>query len=432
MTARGAPPPAESTPQFSRRAGCSTLRGVSVLPSVRALVALVVFTGAGLLASAPLACGDDASDGPRPEGGVLEAAGGDDAKSPDAPDGPPRSRGTRVLGLEVSIDDTDLPSNSLAARDAGAETTGVTFGWNEIERPYDAGLPDAAEPDAAMPPPTTLFNPGLHVVNLVLSDRRLQAALAVEAFDVGGSRTPADLAGKPLDDPAVGARYDALLDYVFSQIGDTQVTALFVATGADVWVEADAQRAAPLAAFVARAAAHARALRPGLRVGITVDDLDRAGARSALLAAAWASSDFVGVDYVPSAAVARGDAPAAVVRADFDRMTTFAPAGKPLFVRQAGYPTDPAAGPAASEENQAIFVGEVFAAWDRNPDQIAAIVFRELVDVTLEEASARASRRGVSDASFVALERSLGLRGRDGRMKQGSVVLRREATRRGW
>lgn len=385
-----------------------------------------------MVAGVALACGGDGSEGPRGDAGL------------DAPDGAPERdvgagaadaavvpRGSRVLGVAVAIDDTDFPTSAQTARDAGSQTTSVTFAWDEVERPYDAGATDSGDPDAAAAP-TTLFNPGLHVVNLVLADRRLEAMLAVEAFDVGGSRVPADLAGRSLDDPAVEARYDALLDYVFSQIGDTPVTALLVATGADAWIETDAQRAAPFAAFVTHAAAHARALRPGLDVGFTVDDLDRTALRSAQLAASWSASDFAGFDYVPAAAVARGDAPSAIVAADFDRMRTSAPAGKPIVLRSAGYPSAPAAGPAASEAAQADFVSSVFEAWDRSPERFSAIVFRELVDATSEDATEVAARRGRSDAPFVALVQSLGMRARDGREKQAFGVVRHEARARGW
>lgn len=388
--------------------------------------ALLFLAAAGAVALALLAaaCGDDAAADRTPDASpdVIVA---DAPPSPDAaPDAAVVPRGARVLGLSVAIDDTDFPANAQLARDAGAQTTAVTFGWDEIERPYDGGAPDAAA--------TTLFNPGVHVVNLVLSDRGLEATLALAAFDVGGSRAPADLAGIPLDDPAVGARYDALLDYAFSQIGDTKVTALVVATGADAWVAADAQRAAPLAGFVTHAAAHARTLRPSLKVGFSVDDVDRMAAVAPQLAAAWAASDFVGIDYVPVGAVTRGEAPATFVPADLSRMASLAPPQKPLLLRQAGYPSAPSAGPGASEESQALFVSAVFSAWDRAPDRFTAVVFRELVDVSPETASAIALRRGRSDAPFLALVQSLGIRARDGRDKQALSALRRAASSRGW
>jgi hypothetical protein len=113
-------------------------------------------------------------------------------------------------------------------------------------------------------------------------------------------------------------------------------------------------------------------------------------------------------------------------------MTALAPAGRPIVLRYAGYPSGAGAGPLASEQGQAAFVSEVFAAWDGRPDRFATIVFRELVDATPEEAAAEARRRGRSDAPLLALLQSLGMRTRDGREKAGLVVLRREARLRGW
>ena len=91
-------------------------------------------------------------------------------------------KGARVLGLSVVIGDVDFLRNVQTARDAGARTTDVTFAWDEVERPYDAGAPDASDgagDDAgdAGPArsPTQIFHPLLHVANLVLSDQRFAA-----------------------------------------------------------------------------------------------------------------------------------------------------------------------------------------------------------------------------------------------------------------
>lgn len=368
-----------------------------------------------------VACGSDSgSDGDAPDAANEAAADG-------AADVVVVPRGQRLLGVAVDLTDLALPQRLDVARDAGAQATEVTFGWNEIERPYDAGEPDsgdpdAGDPDAVAPPSTVLFNPGLHVVNLVLADRRVEAVLSVEAVGLEGSRAPSDLASVALDDPSLEARYDKLLDYVFSQIGDTKVSALLVASSADAWLAADSRRATALAAFVTHAAAHARTLRPALKVGFAVDARTSA-ARGADLAPAWSSSDFVAFDYVAGGG---GGSP----EGDVAQMVATAGPTKPVLLRQAAFPSSPVAG--GSPDLQAAFVTEVFRAWDRRPGQMFGLVFRALDDATAAQAAATAARARRSDAGFLALLGSLGMHDLEFREKPAFTTLRREARARGW
>ncbi len=352
----------------------------------------------------------------------------------DGARGAPVPKGKRVLGIAVDFTDLDFPRRIDVARDAGAQTTDVTFGWNEIERPYDAGVADAADdaddggpPDAGAPATTVISNQALHVVNLVLSDRRVEATLSIEAVGLEGSRAPADLAARPLDDAQLEARYDKLLDYVFSQLPDTTLTALVVASSVDAWLTADPRRAPAFAAFVAHVATHARTLRPGLKVGFAVDPLT-AAARAADLAAAWRSSDFVAFDYISGPRLG-GAQP---TDSDVAKMITLADSAigtKPVLLRQAGYPSSATGGP---EGAQATFVTEVFRAWDRRADRILGLVFRELDDATPQQTAALAARTGRSDPGFLTVFGSLGMHDVKYREKPAFSVLRREARARGW
>jgi hypothetical protein len=187
---------------------------------------------------------------------------------------------------------------------------------------------------------------------------------------------------------------------------------------------------------VTRAASHARSLRSGVRVGFAVGDLDATSARSADLAAAWSTSDFVAVDYVPVDSDARAKALAlpndgsfGTVDEDLQRIVRLVP-GKPVLLRQAGYPTSADCG--GSETAQALFVEEVLGAWDRRADRVFGVIFHELDDATFEQAAAIAARQKRSDAPFLALLQSLGMHASDRREKPAFGTLRRGARARGW
>jgi len=404
------------------------------------MLAIATCAVASIFTSIPVGCGDDPNAGGAEVG---DAAPPVDASAVDAQDAgdaaPPVPKGSRVLGVSVAIDDLDFPSNLQIARDAGARTANVKLAWDEIERPYDAGAADASndggndggdeggDGGTEAGNPTQLFNPLLHVSNLVLSDSRMAVTLTIDALDVGGSRAPAELAARPLDDLEVGARYDRLLDYVLSSLPDLDVTALLVASSVDVPLGDDAAKHAAFTTFLGRAAAHVHATRPKLAVGFTVT-ANGAVARKDRLGPAWAAADVLGVTYFPIDAAAKVR-PASEVGADVDRLVAALPAGKPIVLREAGYPTAAACG--SSDAAQAAFVTALLGAWDRHADRIPVVIFRELLDTSPGMASAEAQRTGRSDAAFLAFLGSLGLRGGSG-TKPGFDALIAGARARGF
>jgi hypothetical protein len=396
----------------------------------RAFLVIATCGLAALGASLPLGCGDDVSDPATASDAATEAAQAPDASdAPDARDGAVVPRRARVLGLDIVVGDVDFQKNVRAARDAGATTTNVSFAWDEIERPVDAGAPgDAGDGgDAAVRTPTQIFNPLLHVANLVLPDERVAATLTVDALDVGGSRAPAELATFPLDDAELGARYDLVTDYVLDQLPDTEVSALLVASSVDVALGDDVAKYAAFTTFFARAAAHVHAVRPKLAVGFAVT-AEGAVAKKDRLGAAWNAADVVAVTYVPIDAAAHVR-PVAEVGPDLDRLVAAVPAGKRIVVREAGYPTAAACG--SDDASQVAFVSAMFGGWDRHAERIAIVTFRELVDADPQRAAERAARAGRSDAPFLAFLGSLGLRSAD-RTKPAFDALIRDARARGF
>ncbi|HSO32445.1 MAG TPA: hypothetical protein VLT33_08015, partial [Labilithrix sp.] len=116
------------------------------------------------------------------------------------------------------------------------------------------------------------------------------------------------------------------------------------------------------------------------------------------------------------------------VAAVFDRVVAAAPAGKPIIVHEAGFPSATACG--GDEAQQAAFVTAVFGAWDRHADRIPVLAFRELADADADVVARLAAHAGRSDPAFLALLGSLGLQGADGRRKPGWDALIREARAR--
>ena len=390
---------------------------------------LLALASAASIAAFAVACGDDAPSSPAPadaiapDGAALD--GGSDAAA-DA-DPPIVPKGSRVLGVTLDVTSMQFPRNVQLVRDAGAASSALGFAWDEIERPVDGGADEGGTEDGGASD-TQIFQPAIHVVNLVLPAYGSAVVLTIDAMDVGGLRAPPSLRGLALDDPALATRYDKVTDYVLDQMRDTKLTALVIATSADVALGADASKHAAFAQLVTRIAAHAHAAKPGLQVGFDVTSRGLVAQRD-LLSAAWAASDVVVVSYLPIDDAARVR-PTSDVGADLDAVVTAAPADKPIVIRAAGYPESPLCGSDAAA--QGAFVTAMFRAWDRHAARIPVVVFRELDDADEATASIAAARAGRSDAPFLAFLRSLGLRTEAAAPRPALDTLLREARARGF
>ena len=108
-----------------------------------------------------------------------------------------------------------------------------------------------------------------------------------------------------------------------------------------------------------------------------------------------------------------------------------APAGLPIFIQEAGYPSDVSCGSSAAL--QATFIDELFTAWDSNADRISFINVVRLNDLSHADALFAASAYGgAPPAAFVAYLESLGLQQFDGGLKPALKELQLQTAARGW
>jgi hypothetical protein len=141
-------------------------------------------------------------------------------------------------------------------------------------------------------------------------------------------------------------------------------------------------------------------------------------------------ADLVGVTYYPldSSFAVR---PPSVVAADVAAMVANAPTGTPLYLEEAGYPSDP--GCMSSPAAQAAFIGALFGAWDSNAAQIPLVNIVRLDDLSAAAADVAASAYfSQPPAAFVAMLESLGLEQYDGGIKPALTELQRQTAARGW
>jgi hypothetical protein len=405
----------------------------------RALLATVSLAAGG--AAAFVACSDDPPAAPDVDAGADVTP----TPPPTPPDSGRTPRGERVLGVDLQAGSRDFIAELREVKEAtGMQTTNLTFQWDTVELPRggpdagdagddadtDAGDDAAADAgDASAEPPTDLFNAYFHIANLVYPQEKIAVNLALNPVDTNGLHLPVDLVGRKLDDPEVATRFARVEDYAFSQLPKLDLTMVILGNEVDLGLGEDPAKYAEFTKLFVAAAAHARTRRPGVKVGFVVTHRAAKPPKRDLLTAAWAAADFVGLTYYP---VREGFTvePVEGVGKAFDEIVAALPSDKPIYVREAGYPTAAQCG--SSVLKQAAFVEEMMRAWDRNRARVPVLTFFQSSDYNAASLDELASYYNLQDPTFRAMLGSFGLRAEDGSPKAAFPVLSSELKARGW
>jgi hypothetical protein len=337
---------------------------------------------------------------------LLPACGGGDG-------GGPVPKGDRVIGIHVQPpQDNDYDAAIAQAQSFG--TTSVPFfaTWASLETSpgvFDASL--------------------LAIVNAYYPAKGLKNSFTIAPINTNVLEVPADLVGTAWDHPTMIARFNALQDFIFAQIPAVTLTAYCIGNEVDATLST-APAVAAYKTFYEAARAHARTLRPGLKVGVTMTMFGLLGSSSALYASLNAASDVVAVTYYPLNPDFTVKAPDQV-QTDIDALMLQYPA-TPVFMKEIGYPSSATCG--SSEELQRQFVVEVFKAWDRHAARIPLLYFFLLSEWSQAQVDQLALYYGAATPEFKEFLRTLGLRtyAGAGADKPAFSRLQLEAHARGW
>ena len=340
---------------------------------------------------------------------LIPACGG--GSGDDGPGVVPK--GSRVLGWHVGPAVGETYDQAVtAAEGAGMEAVDLSFDWPSIET--SPGVFD------------TTF---LDVANTYYPARGLRLFLTLRPINTVAKEVPADLASTAFDHATMIARFNALLDQVFSRIGAVTLAGLAIGNEIDGYLGSGDAAWTAFSTFFAQTAAHARALRPGLQVGTVGTLKGLTTDHPARFQSLNAAADLVLATHYPMDGGFQF-LPPATVEADLDALVALGYA-QPIHVVELGYASGAACG--STEEKQRQFVAHAFAAWDRHASKIASIYFSWLTDMTAADASATAAYYGLAgNAAFVDFLRTLGQRGETGTPKPAFTQAIAEAVARGW
>ena len=316
-----------------------------------------------------------------------------------------------VLAIDVTeASDGDFLAAFAAARAAGMQAANLSIFWDEFETAPGVYAP---------------VNNWLAIANTFFSAEEMTISVTVSVIDTVTTRLPQDLTGRPFDDPELIARFRNFLDYVFTQIPDVTLTFFGIGNEVDGWLGADAARWGQFQTFFIAAADRVRSLRSETLVGTKIIFGGLTGYADAFAQSINQHSDVVLVTYYPLANGFRPQDPV-VVNDSFAQVTSRYP-GRTIYFAELGYPSSTVCG--GSEQRQATFVREAFAAWRQHRAQVRLVTFTWLTDIPPARLEELETYYGINGVCFGEYLGTLGLRHTDGTPKPAYYALKEEAER---
>jgi hypothetical protein len=324
------------------------------------------------------------------------------------------SKGERLLSIDLTwAENSDFGEALLLAKTVGLQATNLSLHWDELE-PF--------------PGQYTSPNNILQIADEFFPPQAVAVSLMVGFIDTNNLRLPSYLAGKFFDDPEVIDRFKRLLDYVFSEIPNLELTSLSIGNEIDSSLGTDEKAWQQYTTFFREVSAYAKTKRPNLVVGSKLGFGGLTTSAHKLSAHIIRASDAVMLTYYPLNADFTVRHPE-VVETDFAKLVALF-RDKPIYILEAGYPSSPLLN--SSENKQERFVHEIFRAWDTYADKIKLLDFLWLHDIAPAQVEELGRYYGLNDEKFLAYLATLGLRSFDGKDKRAFVVLQEEAGARGW
>jgi hypothetical protein len=366
-----------------------------------------ILLGIAMLILAALACGE--SGDPTPTSGHAVRK-----ETPVSREVLPK--GSRLLELDANSPEHDDYDRVMDhARELGAESIRLSVYWDDIET-----SPGVFDPDPNW----------LAIANSYYPAQGFQVSLVIAVLDTTEIRLPADLEGKPFDDPQVISRFGDLLEYIAAESPDLELASLAIGNEIDGVLGGDAGQWAAYIRFFEAAADHANRLWPDVPVGSKVMFSGLSGKSASHARELNAHADVVMTTYYPLAGDFTVHNPA-LVGEDFDRLAALYPE-KEIHITEIGFPTSEVND--SSPELQAEFIREMFAAWDEHADRITLLSYSWLSDLPDSSVQELESYYGLSNRAFGEFLRTLGLRTYPGagEDKPGYRTFREEAAARGW
>ncbi len=313
-----------------------------------------------------------------------------------------RSDGSRTFAIAKSVRGGERSDESIRdaihlARQAGTDGDYSAHRWSELEPAVGQFELDDV-------------HRSLHVMHDVLGWRMF---VGIALIDTVRREVPSDLDGVAWDSPVMKKRFHALVDALGPDLRE-RVDYLSIGNEVDVYLGANPAEFDSYRRFYEDALAYVHSVAPNVKVGVTVTFGGALGKDAARVKRLLRKSDVAILAYYPFDAGFQFANPHAPIT-DLPKMIAWA-SPKKLLLQEVGFSSAPMLG--SSEEAQATFVRDFFAAWDQTGDAIPFASIFMLHDLPEKTCNELSRYYGLRSPAFDAYLCSIGLLRVDGTPKK--------------
>lgn len=300
-------------------------------------------------------------------------------------------------GVTFSIPQNPTEETYLSAlRDqirCGVTGSAITFKWKETE------LSPGEFADKAVEDMTG-------ITKFLDSD----VFILFSTVDTNQKITPSDLASKPFDDPEMLKRFREYLMHFVPKL-PKKTTWVSLGNEVNIYFSSHPDEVAAYKKFLAEGRQVVKAIRPDLKVGVTLTYGD-SKLNPALSQSLSEGMDVFPITYYPLDAFKVQ--PVSVVPSDLDAMVKMA-GGRPVVLQEMGYPASPICG--SSEEKQADFINTIMDELPKRSGIVFASYFMQF-DFWPDQVTIFKAYYGIDKPEFGAYLGSLGLKDSTGKPRK--------------
>lgn len=250
-----------------------------------------------------------------------------------------------------------------------------------------------------------------------------QTLITISTIDTIKRRLPSDVQDLEWTDGKLRMRFDAFLREFAPKL-DKRVKWISLGNEVNAYLEQHPAEVEQYIDFLAKSRSLIKSLRSDIQVGVTVTCMDGIRNRS-LVKRLTDPMDIAVFTYYPMDGLKVADTAAAA--GHFDFMSGVA-GTKPIILQEIGYPSSLVCG--SSDDKQAGFVKAIFVQLDRMRGRIPLAIYFIQSDFGPSLMKLMESYYGLSDPSFLAFLRTLGLCDETGKPKAAWKVFASEVQKR--
>jgi len=306
----------------------------------------------------------------------------------------PTPLGQRYFGINISESVEGFDASFAVAQQAEVGVVEVVLTWEAIE----------TAPGEYQDPEGVLSAIAFYGYN------DIEVLLTLAVVNTVKRTTPQWLDSLDYDDPELVSAFCEMSDWVLGQV-PANVTLAGISVGNEIDLVLTGSEWEDYTAFYGQAADHIRQSSPGIVVGAKCTVMEGVlGGALTQVQQLNQDADVVMLNYYPQDGAFGVMAPSSV-HGHFDAVTAAFP-GREVWFTELGYQSG-SEHCGSSEEKQAEFYHEMFAAWDDHADAMGMVLVNWLHDQSPEQIAEWQEYYGSSDPGFVEFLSTLGLRNHD-------------------